>query len=364
MSKSVDFSINEKTYSKILESKKKLGFDDKSWDDWFNFFLRDVKPKNQKQLLEQTANNFYEESFDDWVKNFAINLPKIWNDFSARDLTINESQKNTSAIVIGRGPSLKKFNQLKMLAKSNFKGSIICSDGILIDALKAGITPDKFPNFYVVTIDPVEKIKLYYDDKIIKKFGSQINGIFSTITYPEVVETARQQNIKIHWLHTLFDYFESKKSFNRVSGLMVRAVNHKNGLPGIQTGGNVGTAAWFVGWQILKCKNICLIGINHGWEEDDPWDLIVSHGFDAKSQKIDKDSKIGKKLFPRIHNPDFNTYCIMDPIFQYYSTALKEFISRAPDWVNTINSTQGGSIFGENIQSMKFSDFLKKFSSS
>ncbi len=42
MSKSVDFSINEKTYSKILESKKKLGFDDKSWDDWFNFFLRDV----------------------------------------------------------------------------------------------------------------------------------------------------------------------------------------------------------------------------------------------------------------------------------------------------------------------------------
>lgn len=364
MSESVDFSINEKTYSKILESKKQLGFTDKSWDDWFNFILKDIKPKNHKQMLEQTANNFYEESFDDWVKNFAINLPKIWNDFSARNLTPTQSPKSDSAIVIGRGPSLKKFNHLKMLAESNFKGSIICSDGILIDALNAGITPEKFPNFYVVTIDPVEKIVPYYDDEIIKKFGSQINGIFSTITYPKVVEMARKHDVKIHWLHTLFDYHESKKSFNRVSGLMVRAINHNNGLPGIQTGGNVGTAAWFVGWQILKCKNICLIGINHGWEEDDPWDLIVSHGYDAKPQKVEKGSDMGNKLFPRIFNPDFNTHCIMDPIFQYYSNALKEFILRAPDWVKTINATEGGSIFGEKIQPMKFSDFLKRFSSS
>ena len=108
-------------------------------------------------------------------------------------------------------------------------------------------------------------------------------------------------------------------------------------------------------------KNICLIGINHGWDETDPWDLIVSHGFDAKSQKIERDSEIAKKLFPKIFNPDFNTYCIMDPIFQYYSNAFKEFISRAPVWVNTINSTQGGSIFGKNIKSLNFNDFLEKF---
>jgi len=364
MSDIVDFSITENTFSKILASKKQSGLNDKSWDEWFNFILKDTKSLNQKQLLEQTANNFYEESFEDWVRNFAINLPKIWEDYSARDLVLDESKIPSSAIVIGRGPSLKKFNHLEMLSESNYDGAIICSDGILIDVLEAGITPDKFSNFYVVTIDPVEKIKMYYDHELIKKYGSKINGIFSTITYPEVVKTAREHNVKIHWLHTLFDYFESKKSFNRVSGLMVRAVNHQHGLPGIQTGGNVGTAAWFLGWQILKCKNICLIGINHGWEDDDPWDLIVSHGFDAKSQNIERDSEIGKKLFPRILNPDFNTYCIMDPIFQYYSNALKEFISRSPDWVNTINATQGGSIFGKNIQPMQFTDFLEKFSSS
>lgn len=364
MSESIDFSITDETFSKILESKKQLGLNDQSWDDWFNLILKNLKSKKEIDYLEKVANNFYEESFDEWVKNFAINLPYIWNDFSARELTPPDSKGPNSAIIIGRGPSLKKFQHLKLLAESNFDGAIICSDGILIDALKSGITPDKFTNFYVVTIDPVEKIKHYYDDEIIKKYGSKINGIFSTFSHPEVVENARKNNVKIHWLHTLFDYSENKKSFNRVAGLMVRAKNHKNGLPGIQTGGNVGTAAWFLGWQILKCQNICLIGINHGWEEDDPWDLIVSHGFDAKHQKIEKNSELAQKLFPKIFNPDFETYCIMDPIFQYYRRALIEFISRTPNWVQTINSTQGGSIFGEKIQSMKFIDFLKNFSSS
>ena len=67
------------------------------------------------------------------------------------------------------------------------------------------------------------------------------------------------------------------------------------------------------------------------------------------------------KLFPKIHNPDFNCNCILDPIFQFYSTALKEFISRSPDWLTTINATEGGSIFGNRIKSMTFAEFLKKY---
>ena len=51
----------------------------------------------------------------------------------------------------------------------------------------------------------------------------------------------------------------------------------------------------------------------------------------------------------------------MDPIYQFYSNALKEFISRSPKWLTTINATEGGSIFGERIISMKFSEFLEKY---
>ncbi len=93
-------------------------------------------------------------------------------------------------------------------------------------------------------------------------------------------------------------------------------------------------------------------------EESDSWETIISHGNSYDTDKIDRNSKVFKKLFKKIHNPDFNCNCILDPLFQFYSEALKEFILRSPEWVSTINATQGGSIFGERIKSMEFVDFL------
>ena len=322
--------------------------------------------KNLQITIEEIMKKTQYENFGEWVKNFALNLTNIWNEPSARMLDPSKDQtydKNKhSAIIIGRGPSIKKHDHLKVLAESEYQGSIICCDGKLSEAVNAGITPDKFANFYVVTIDPYSKIKQYYDNEIVGVYGSKIKGIFTVLTNPDAVECARQAGIKIHWLHSLFDYNEGEKSFNQISASMVRARNHTNGLPAIQTGGNVGTSSWFISWQILKCATVALVGINHGWEEDDSWDTIISHG---KNHEISKDlaqsNQSFKKLFPKIHNPDFNCNCILDPIFQFYSTALKEFISRSPDWLTTINATEGGSIFGNRIKSMTFAEFLKKY---
>ena len=302
-------------------------------------------------------------SYDDWVKNFALNLTNIWNESSAAELTpINGKTKLKSAIVIGRGPSVKKKGHLELLAKSNFNGAIVCCDGALINTLKAGVTPEKFPNFYVVSIDPYSPAMKFYDDKIVDKYGDKIKGIFSTIVKPTTVENARKSGIKIHWLHSLFDYEEGKKSFNQISASMVRIKNHSDGLPAIQTGGNVGTSSWFIAWRILKCPTVALIGINHGWNEDDPWEKIISHGSDlVKTDVVDRKSVTFEKLFKKIHNPDFNCNCIVDPLFQFYSSALKEFIVRSPEWLTTINATEGGSIFGDKIIGMPFDSFLGKY---
>ena len=160
----------------------------------------------------------------------------------------------------------------------------------------------------------------------------------------------------------MFDYEEGKKSFNQISALMVRAKNHSDGLPAIQTGGNVGTSSWFIAWRILKCPTVALIGINHGWNEDDPWEKIISHGSNfVKTDVVDRKSATFQKLFKKIHNPDFNCNCIVDPLFQFYSSALKEFIVRSPEWLTTINATEGGSIFGDKIIGMPFDSFLGKY---
>ena len=317
-----------------------------------------------KDEMEESMKKIHYQSFDDWVQHFAINLENIWNESSAKDLEPdkNPKQKNNLAVVIGRGPSIKKHGHLELLAQSNYNGSIVCTDGSLINVLKAGITPEKFPKFYVVTIDPYQFIEQHFDDPIIAKFGSKINGVFSIITHPKVVSLARNAGIKIHWLHTLFDYNEGKKSFNHISSMMVRAKNHVNGLPAIQTGGNVGTSSWFVAWRILKNDTVALIGINHGWEDEGVSEMIKLHQRKItkdNAEIIKKDDPKYKNYFKKIHNPDFNCDAIVDPLYQFYRMALLEFISRSPSWLTTINATEGGSIFGKRIESMKFGDFLK-----
>ncbi len=307
---------------------------------------------------------YYEKFYDVWIQNFALNLNDIWEDPSAKELDPTKDPKfrleQNSAIVIGRGPSVKEHKHLELLANSNYKGTIVCTDGSLINALKMGITPKKFPKYFVVTIDAREEIKESYDDAIVDKYGSLIQGIFSTLTNPLTIKRARQSGIKIHWLHTLFDYNKGKTSFNKISALMVRAKNHPHGLPAIQTGGNVGTSSWFVSWQLLKCTTVTLIGINHGWGENDSWDVILSHGYTHSPIQMDKDNPLFQKLFPKIYNPEFKCYSILDPIFQYYSKALKEFISRSPSYVTTINATEGGCIFGERIKCLTLNEFLKE----
>ena len=313
--------------------------------------------------LETIMEKIQYASYDDWVKNFALNLTNIWNESSAAELTpTNSKTKLKSAIVIGRGPSVKKKGHLELLAKSNFDGAIICCDGALINTLKAGVTPEKFPNFYVVSIDPYSPAMKFYDDKIVDQYGDKIKGIFSTLSHPQTVENARKSGIKIHWLHSLFDYEEGKKSFNQISASMVRIKNHPEGLPAIQTGGNVGTSSWFIAWRILKCPTVALIGINHGWNEDDPWKKIISHGsVFVKTDVVDRKNPAFNKLFKKIYNTDFNCYCIVDPLFQFYSSALKEFIVKSPEWLTTINATEGGSIFGNRIIGMPFHLFLEKY---
>jgi len=309
----------------------------------------------------------HDDFFEDYIRSFTFNLENIWKESSARELTKSHNKKiQNSAIVIGRGPSLKKNHQLELLAASNYKGSIVCCDGILPDALKAGVTPIKFPKYYVVTIDPFPATENFYRPSIVKKYGSKIKGIFSTVTSPSVVQRARLAGIKIHWIHSLYDYNEGKKSFNNISALMVRAKNHNHGLPAIQTGGNAGTSSWFVSWQILKCTTVALIGINHGWEVDDSLETILSHTFlnEKSLKKFYNQNGIKKKyqkLFPRIYNPEYKKYCISDPLFQFYRNALIEFIRRSPYNITTINATEGGSIFGKRIICTSLKEFLKQY---
>ena len=171
-----------------------------------NFEYTNNDDELTNESMEDSMKKIHYQYYDQWIQNFALNLENIWDDPSANNLVSpsNDSKnKQNSAIVIGKGPSIDKNKHLELLAESDYKGNIICCDGKLKDALRKGVTPDKFPNFFVVTIDPYDWTKQNFEDKIINEFGSKIKGIFTTIANPLTIQQARDTGIKIHWMHYL-----------------------------------------------------------------------------------------------------------------------------------------------------------------
>ena len=92
-----------------------------------------IPSKSLQHNLEEVMKKTHYENFEEWVTNFALNLPNIWNEKSARELDpsniSNYKKENNSAIVIGKGPSINKHNHLKLLAESNYQCTSICGDG-------------------------------------------------------------------------------------------------------------------------------------------------------------------------------------------------------------------------------------------
>ena len=353
--------ISENTFEKMLKRKEEMGFGKKSWNEWFEKLFANENVESEKEIIERifkkgTLEYFYE----DWVRNFALNLENIWNGASVREIIPQKVEHNSSAIIIGRRPSIDRHNHLELLANSNYKGTIICTDGAMPKVLKAGITPDKFEKFFTLTVDTVDWQKDFYNDPICAKYGNKIRCILSSTVSPGVYEAAKKANMKIFWIHALVDYNEGNTSFNKMAGIMTRAKNYQSGLPAIQTGGNVGTAAWIVAWSILKRATVALIGIDHGYYTETPWEKINYHSI-PMPKDVDQNSEEFKRAYPTIYNPYFNCYCKQDPPFVYFSNALKEFIQRTTKIVKTINATEGGAIFGDGIECMTLKNFLSKY---
>ena len=349
------------TIRELLIIKEKSGFLDKSWDDWINHIIS-TESKSVKDTIEKELNNVtYNRFYDDWIKNFSLNLENIWNGHSARELMPANNFVSKPSLVIGRGPSLLKNNHLSLLEDSNFDGSIVCCDGALPTVLKNNVTPDNYKNFFVVTIDAQIHQKEIYENEIVKNFGKNIKCILSTTVPLSTYTAAKDSGMEVYWLHTLFDYDKGPSSFNYISGMMSKSKNHQKGLPAIQTGGNVGTSSWVIAWSILKSKIVCLLGLDQGYPEEID---LKSENYHKFPKEIFEHSGAYEKAFPLVYNPEFDCKCRQDPIFQYYCNALKEFIDNVSEKVTTFNATEGGALFGKNIHCIKFKEFLLKYENS
>jgi hypothetical protein len=298
-----------------------------------------------------------------WLQNFARNLPYILKGKSIKELSVFENTppkmdfiSQGKAIVIGKGPSVRAKNHLEILNSSSYRDSIICTDIMLIDALKNGITPDKFTEYYVLTVDGDPEQADFYDDPLVQKFSENIKVVLSTCTSPKVIEICNKFGLEVFWFNPLIDDFRKEGSFSKIMNIMTRSEINPKGVSSLQTGGNVGTNSWIFSWAILGKSPIVLIGLDFGYpastliEETQHYEHLLKC-YDNDVERVRNDHKI-------VYNKEFDCDVLIDPIYDYYREGFCNLVKHTPKWVRTINSTEGGSLFGERIECSKFSDFL------
>ena len=222
----------------------------------------------------------------------------------------------TKGLVIGAGPSIDRHNHLELLKKSRYQGKLIVTDLVLEKVLSAGITPDKFPHFYVVSSEDGGDVQPLFHHKIIGKWADKIRIVLFTV-HPDVESYIRNLKMTVRVENDTYE-----------TNLLA----------------NVGAMCWYVAWKFLCCTEIAMIGMNQG------------HGI----EHLEKFSpKLQELFFKHGYNPIFKKPYVLDPIYQYFSKTFTELLEKMPAFIRTINCTEEGSIF-QYVDNMTLNDYLNK----
>lgn len=361
--------LSESTISKLSKLKERDGYTDKTWGEWFTYKAQDVSLVDSPAEMIQKGTR--ENLLEMWCQNLANNLPHIKTGESISALVPEECKlaekegkspdfPTGPAIVIGRGPNVYAKKHMELLAGSDYAGTVVCSDGALIDVLKAGVDPSRCAGFYSVSVDGHrDLIAKWYDHELVDKYGPHIKAILCSSVAPNVRERCEKAGVKVHYFHPLYDDHRNIESFTKIQMFLTKSEKHPNGVPSVMAGGNAGACSWVLSWLVMRKSPVALIGLDYGYRPED--NLESTYYWKSMLQQYRGDISQVMKFYERIHNPDFDVDGVVDPVFKHYREAFLSMVMTTPDWVNTVNCTEGGVLFGPRIRSMKFADFLERW---
>jgi len=306
------------------------------------------------------------------LENAQFNLP--YSNRSIFGLGAGLTPKNQgSAIVIGAGPSLHRRNPVHAILERGYHGEVIAADGALGYCLRNGLVPN-----YVVTLDPhPTRICRWFGDPalesradddyfrrqdldpyvgvdervrnkelidLVNHHGPKMKAVISTSVSPNVTRRCLEAGMELYWWNPIFDDVENPKS-------MTQKVYHLNKIPCMVSGGNVGTAAWIFAHQILRKKEVALVGM----------DLSYPPGTPLEKTQYSKEIRelFGEKAadaYIRVYNPYLKETWYTDPAYYWYRQSFLQMAGKA-DCV-TFNCTEGGILFGNRV---RFVPLLKFF---
>lgn len=299
-------------------------------------------------------------------------------DKSLKDLPTLSEEKLKSAIIISAGPSLHKFDVLKKLKNSNYKGCIVAIDGSLVKCLKNGIIPD-----YVLTLDPhPTRIVRWFGDydfeentrhddyfsrqdldvefrnnsikenqeniDLVNKYASQIKLVICSSAPRNVVKRAIDAGFDMYWWNPIVDDPQKPESLTR----KIYNINKKSCM---NTGGTVGTAAWVFANAILNIPKIAITGMDLGYHSETPIEMTQTY---YELQEFVSTREELEQLFPKFNFPLTGEQFYTDPTYFWYRKNFLELHSRAAG--KTYNCSEAGTLFDNNISCITLNEFLQQ----
>lgn len=346
-------------------------------------------PAHSQRVIQQTGGHLGRQLVDRMgaitrdriqevaLANAARNLDAIRSGRSLRELRKQALGHGDKAIVLAAGPSLKRQQVAAQLKAAAYRGTLIATESSMLYCLRNDIVPD-----LVITVDPHSKriVRWFGDtaltqadleaddyfsrqdlDKsfadelraneeiitLLDRYGKRMRIAVSSSAAPEVVQRATETGMDVYWWNPMYDDPDSDDS-------ITRQLFETNGLPCVNAGGNVGTAAWMMAHAVLGKQHVAVTGMDFGYYAETPYrntqyfhEAIALVGED----KLDD-------IFTHIFNPHVQQWFYTDPAYLWYRECFLELAADAH--CTTYNCTEGGILFGEHIAFTPLQEFLNR----
>lgn len=305
------------------------------------------------------------------LANAEKNQPRIRR--SVLDLAREPLGEGDAALVVAAGPSLHRRRSLDRIKAAGFRGTIVAADGALGACLRAGVVPH-----VVVSVDPHPgRIVRWFGDpaltappeddyfrrqeldpahvrdelaanralvELVNRHGPAIRAAVSTSAAPAVTERCAEAGMELYWWNPMYDDYERPDSLSR-------RLHRMNGLPCINGGGNVGTAAWVLSHAVLGRRRVGIVGMDLGYAPGTPYEK--TQYYPELRELLGERWREG---FIHLENPDTGETWFTDPAYFWYREVFLEMAREAR--CRTYNCTEGGLLFGPGIETVRLEEFL------
>lgn len=306
------------------------------------------------------------------VENAAANRPRIGR--SLLELGDAPLGEGDAAVVVGAGASLQRRRSLERLAATRFTGTVVAADGALGACLRSGIVPH-----VVVCVDPHrERIIRWFGDPLmvaspeddyfrrqemdpvhardevaanreliglVDKHGPSIRIAIATSASPAIADRCQTAGMELFWWNPMYDDYEKAESVSR-------RLHEANGLPCLNGGGNVGTAAWVIAHSVLGRRRVGLLGLDFSYPPGTPYERTQYYP-ELRELLGDRFAE----AYVSLENPLGETW-FCDPAYCWFRDVFLEMAASAG--CETVNCTEGGILFGPGIRVASVERFVEE----